>query len=129
MGVLCLESTRRYLLTGMRGIAIDGDKPKVDNPERERLQKLKRQLEKERGDFVDAFKRAAGDIGKGGRDSAKSWVGKNADNWHNHVAGHRKTVHTRLSTVLEDIQREINSMPEKVTAEEANSMNRNRRMY
>jgi len=107
----------------------DGDKPKVDYPERERLQSLKRQLEKERSDLVDALKQAATDIGKGGRDSAKSWVGKNADKWHNDVTGHRKTVRTRIDKVLEDIQREINSMPEKVTPEEASSMNRNRRMY
>ncbi|MEV0183984.1 hypothetical protein AB0I54_32575 [Streptomyces sp. NPDC050625] len=107
----------------------DGDKPKVDNPERERLQKLKLQLEKEQGDFVDAFKRAATDIGKGGRDSSKSWVGKNADKWHEDAAGHRKTVRNRITRVLEDIQREIGSMPEKVTPEEANSMNRNRRLY
>ncbi|MEU1162963.1 hypothetical protein ABZ372_20675 [Streptomyces sp. NPDC005921] len=107
----------------------DGDKPKVDNPERERLQKLKTQLEKERGDFVDAFKRAVTDVGKGGRDSSKSWVGKNADKWHNDTAGHRKVVGTRIATVLDDIQREIDSMPEKVTQEEATSMNRNRRMY
>lgn len=105
------------------------DKPKVDNPERERLQSLKRQLEKDRPDLVDALKRAASDIGKGGRDSAKSWVGKNADKWHNDVAGHRKTVRSRVDKVLEDIQREIDSMPEKVTQEEASSMNRNRRMY
>ncbi|WP_405671035.1 hypothetical protein [Streptomyces sp. NBC_01530] len=129
MSVLHLEDTRRHPVTGVRDITTDGDKPKVDNPERERLQKLKQQLEKERGDFVDAFKRAAGDIGKGGRDSSKSWVGKNADKWHNDAVGHRKTVHTRITTVLADIQREIDSMPEKVTQEEANSMNRNRRMY
>lgn len=110
-------------------MAADGDKPKVDNPERERLQGLKRDLQKEHGDLVDALKRAATDIGKGGRDSSKSWVGKNADKWHNDVAGHRKTVRARIDKVLEDIQREIDSMPEKVTPEEATAMNRNRRMY
>ncbi|CCK28232.1 hypothetical protein BN159_3853 [Streptomyces davaonensis JCM 4913] len=110
-------------------MANDGAKPKVDNPERERLVKLKQQLEKERSDLVGALKRAATDIGKGGRDSAKAWVGKNADKWHNDVSGHRKTVRSRIDKVLEDIQREIDSMPAKVTPEEASSMNRNRRMY
>ncbi|MDL2079984.1 hypothetical protein QNN03_26435 [Streptomyces sp. GXMU-J15] len=110
-------------------MAADGDKPKVDNPERERLVKLKEQLEKERPDLVDALKRAATDVGKGGKDSVKAWVGKNADKWHSEVAGHRKTVRSRIDQVLEDIQREIDSMPVKVTPEEASSMNRNRRMY
>jgi hypothetical protein len=54
-------------------------------------------------------------------------VGRNADKWHNDVAGHRKTVRARIDKVLEDVQREIDRMPEKVTPEEANSMNRNRR--
>ncbi|MFJ4541042.1 hypothetical protein ACIP39_34540 [Streptomyces tibetensis] len=107
----------------------EGDEPKVDNPDRERLQKLKRELEKERGEFVSSLKKAAADIGKGGRDSVRSWVGKNADKWHDDVAGHRKTVRTRIDKVLEDVQREIDRMPEKVTQEEANSMNRSRHMY
>ncbi|MFJ2819481.1 MULTISPECIES: hypothetical protein [unclassified Streptomyces] len=107
----------------------DSDKPKVDNPERERLVKLRSQFEKERGEFVDAFKRAATDIGKGGRDSSKAWVGKNADAWHTEAAGHRKAVNAKFAKILEDIQRQIDSMPEKVTQEEATSMNRNRRMY
>jgi hypothetical protein len=110
-------------------MATGDDKPKVDNPERERLQGLKRQLEKDRTGLVDALKKAAADIGKGGRDSDKSWVGKNADKWNDDVSGRRKTVRSRIDKVLEDIQREINSMPEKVTPEEATSMNRNRRMY
>ncbi|SNX63208.1 hypothetical protein SAMN06272735_5010 [Streptomyces sp. TLI_55] len=107
----------------------EDSKPKVDNPERERLRRLKGQLEKELGDFTDAFKKAASDIGNGGRDSSKSWVGKNADKWNLDVTGQRKKVRSRMDKVLEAIQREINSMPEKVTPEEANSMNRNRRMY
>lgn len=107
----------------------DDDKPKQDNPDRERLQSLKRQLEKDRAYLVDALKRAAADIGKGGRDSAKSWVGKSADKWHNDVAGHRKTVRARIDKALEDIQREIDRMPEKLTPEEVNAMNRNRRNY
>ncbi|MFF7042583.1 hypothetical protein ACIP4T_14830 [Streptomyces massasporeus] len=107
----------------------DGDKPKVDNPDRVRLQKLKQELEKERGELVSSLKKAAAEIGKGGRDSVRSWVGKNADKWHDDVAGHRKTVRTRIDKVLEDIQREIDRMPEKVTPEEANSMNRSRHMY
>ncbi|MFJ6127070.1 hypothetical protein ACIQKE_18480 [Streptomyces griseoviridis] len=104
------------------------EKPKVDNPERVRLQALKGQLEKERGEFVDAFKNAAADVGKGGRDSSKSWVGTNADAWHTVASGHRRTLSARFTTVIEDIQREIDGMPEKVTPEEATSMNRNRRM-
>ncbi|MEU6380024.1 hypothetical protein [Streptomyces sp. NPDC046909] len=107
----------------------DGDKPKVDNPERERLRGLKQQLEKERSDLVGTLKRAATDVGKGGRDSDKSWVGTNADKWHDDVSGRRATVRSRIDKVLEDIQREIDTMPEKVTPEEAASMNRNRRMY
>ncbi|MGW1727384.1 hypothetical protein ACWCQK_31260 [Streptomyces sp. NPDC002306] len=107
----------------------DGEKPKQDNPDRERLRNLRRQLQKDRTDLVDALNKAARDIGKGGRDSVKSWVGKNADQWHGDVAARRKTVHTRIDKVLDDIQREIDSMPEKVTPEEANSMNRNRRIY
>ncbi|MFE2584695.1 hypothetical protein [Streptomyces sp. NPDC059378] len=110
-------------------MAADGDKPQVDNPERERLKRLKSDLQKEHADLVGALKRAADDIGNGGPDSAKSWVGKNADKWHNDVAGRRKVVRARLDTVLDDIQREIDSMPEKVTSDEAVSMNRNRRMY
>ncbi|MPY30728.1 hypothetical protein FNH09_05180 [Streptomyces adustus] len=109
-------------------MAADGDTAKVDNPERERLKELKRDLQREHATLVGALKQAEKDIGNGGRDSAKSWVGKNADNWHREVAGHRKVVRTRIDKVLEDIQREIDSMPEKVTSEEATSMNRNRRM-
>jgi hypothetical protein len=59
----------------------------------------------------------------------RSWAGKNADKWHDDVAGHRKTVRTRIDTALKGIQREIDRMPEKVTQEEANSMNRSRHMY
>ncbi|MFJ2260036.1 hypothetical protein ACIOKD_17110 [Streptomyces sp. NPDC087844] len=110
-------------------MAAANDKPKQDNPERERLQRLRRELEKERSDLVDALKRGARDIGKGGRDSTKSWVGKTADKWHGDVIGHRKTVRARIDKVLTDIQREIDRMPEKVTPEEASAMNRNRRMY
>lgn len=107
----------------------DGDdKPKVDNPDRERLVGLKRELQKERAELVGAFKRAAADIGKGGASSTKAWVGKTANKWHSDVNGHRKTVRTRIDKLLVDIQREINRLPEKVTPEEATMMNRNRRM-
>ncbi|MDT0475400.1 hypothetical protein RM863_25055 [Streptomyces sp. DSM 41014] len=105
----------------------EDEQPKVNNPDRERLKEIKRQLEKNRGDFVDAFKKAANDIGNGGGDSAKSWVGKNADKWNNDATGQRRKVRTRIEKVFEDIQREIDGMPEKVTQEEATSMNRNRR--
>ncbi|MCX4665217.1 hypothetical protein OG453_00765 [Streptomyces sp. NBC_01381] len=107
----------------------DSDKkPKVDNPDRERLVGLKRELEKERDSLVGALKRAAEDIGKGGANSKKSWVGTTANKWHSDVAGHRKTARMRIDKVLADIQREIDRMPEKVTPEEATSMNRNRRL-
>ena len=56
-------------------------------------------------------------------------MGKSADKWHNDVAGHRKTVRARIDKALEDIQREIDRMPEKLTPEEVKAMNRNRRNY
>jgi hypothetical protein len=105
------------------------EEARVDNPERERLVRLKRELEKERGELVGALRRAASEVGRGGRDSAKAWVGRRADRWHDEVAGHRRTIRARIDTVLEDIQREIDSMPEKVTPAEATSMHRNQRMY
>ncbi|WP_327297309.1 MULTISPECIES: hypothetical protein [unclassified Streptomyces] len=106
----------------------DSKTTKVDNPDRERLMGIKKQLTKERADLVGALKRAAADIGNGGRDSKKSWVGKNADKWHSDVTGRRKTVHTRIDKVIADIQRELDRMPEKVTPEEAQAMNRNRHL-
>ncbi|MFF8013999.1 hypothetical protein [Streptomyces sp. NPDC007929] len=36
----------------------------MDNPDRERLQKLKRELEKEPGEIVNSWKRAAADLGQ-----------------------------------------------------------------
>jgi hypothetical protein len=107
----------------------DSDKPSQENPDRERLLRLKRELANDRADLVDALKRAAADVGKGGRDSKKSWVGENADRWHSDINGHRQTVRARIDKVLDDIQREIDRMPEKVTAEEANSMNKSRSLW
>ena len=127
------EAETKCLLCRVRsdegGTGAESDESKVDDPDRERLQKLKRELEEERDEFVSSIKKAAADIGKGGRDSVRSWVGKNADQWHDDVTGHCKPVRTRIDKVLEDVQREIDRMPEKDTQEEANSMNRSRHMY
>ncbi|EFL01523.1 MULTISPECIES: hypothetical protein [Streptomyces] len=109
-------------------MAAEEAKPKVDNPDRLRLEGLRQALVNERTDFVLAFELAEKDIDKGDATAALAWVGDTAERWHGEVAGHRTKVRERIDAVLEDLRRRINSMPAQVTPEEASAMSRNRRM-
>lgn len=100
----------------------DRDRATVDHPLRERLKTLRRELQREREDLEKCLKRVVRDVGKGGPDSEKSWTGKNAERWHEDAAGHRRGIRRALGYMASTLDTKIQSLPEKVTPEEAKMM-------
>jgi len=98
--------------------------PKVPNPDRERLRRVKIEFERERAELEGVFKRAETTIGNGDRNSGKAWVGRTADRWLGDVRGRRGHVRKLFGHAVDEIQRKIDSMPEKVTQQEAAMMNK-----
>ncbi|MFI0896609.1 hypothetical protein [Streptomyces sp. NPDC020983] len=96
----------------------------MPNPDRERLKSLKIEFEKEQADLESVFKQAETTIGDGGKDSGRAWVGRTADNWRGDVRGRRGHVKRLLGRTLDEMQRKIDAMPEKVTVQEAAAMNK-----
>ncbi|MFJ4439628.1 hypothetical protein [Streptomyces sp. NPDC088923] len=82
----------------------------------------------ERTDFVTTFQLAEKEIDRGSATAELAWIGHKAEQWHDHMASHRSKVRERYDAVLEEVGRRINSMPDKVTPEQAMAMSRNRRM-
>lgn len=93
------------------------DGPKVDNPWRQQLLTLKRDLHKEMHGLQELLKKPCADVGQ-----RISWVGPTADAWHTDADGRRKDMLAQLKKLLPLIDAEIATCPEKVTADEAKAM-------
>ncbi|NJA55699.1 hypothetical protein HC023_04445 [Streptomyces sp. NEAU-H3] len=96
------------------------EQPKVDNPMKERLEALKRNVQQEVGKMEKHLKKASQDIGEGTDD--KSWIGVTADKWHADAKGNRDRMLREIGKLVPAIQRKIDSMPDKVPANEAKMM-------
>ncbi|GAB2458744.1 hypothetical protein [Streptomyces incanus] len=90
--------------------------PKVDNPRKADLEKLRRDLAKEVEHLRRALKGPTEDIG-----GDKVWVGKNARAWHRELQGRHKKLGEQVDKLLPLVDAAIRSEPEKVTAAEARS--------
>ncbi|MCX5420894.1 hypothetical protein [Streptomyces sp. NBC_00078] len=88
--------------------------PKVDNPRKADLVKLRGDLAKEVARLRDTLKRPTEDIG-----GDKVWVGKNARAWHRELDGRNKRLGDQVDKLLPVIDAAIRSEPEKVPASEA----------
>ncbi|ASY33048.1 MULTISPECIES: hypothetical protein [unclassified Streptomyces] len=66
------------------------------------------------------LKKASQDIGEGTDD--KSWIGVTADKWHADAKGNRDRMLREIGKLVPAIQRKIDSMPDKVPANEAKMM-------
>lgn len=96
------------------------EQPKVDNPMKQRLETLKRNVQEEVGKMEKHLKKASQDVGEGTKD--KSWVGKTADDWHTDIEGNRGRMLGELKKLVPAIQRKIDSVPDKVPLNEAKLM-------
>ncbi|GAB2780141.1 hypothetical protein GCM10027073_11030 [Streptomyces chlorus] len=90
--------------------------PKVDNPRKADLEKLRRDLAKEVEHLRKALKGPTEDIG-----GDKVWVGKNARAWHRELQGRHKKLGEQVDKLLPLVDAAIRNEPEKVTAAEARS--------
>ncbi|MEV0981290.1 hypothetical protein [Streptomyces sp. NPDC049915] len=90
--------------------------PKVANPRRADLERLRSDLSKE----VDALKKAlqgpTEEIG-----GSEVWVGKNARAWHRELEGRHKRLGEQVDKLLPIVDAAIRAEPEKVSASEARS--------
>ncbi|MFI2029006.1 hypothetical protein [Streptomyces buecherae] len=100
----------------------DAAKATVDNPYRQRLKDLRNEVRRELDGLSRVLERPVRDVGKGGPNSDKSWVGKTADRWHDDASGRRKAMRRHLDRLLPAIENRIQALPEKVTPAEARSM-------
>ncbi|WP_431036363.1 hypothetical protein ACQYWQ_20135 [Streptomyces sp. P6-2-1] len=96
------------------------EQPKVDNPMKTRLETLKGNVQDEVGKMEKHLKKASQDVG--GKSEGKSWIGKTADNWHTEIEGNRGRMLRELKKLVPAIQRKLDSMPDKVPANEAKMM-------
>jgi hypothetical protein len=90
---------------------------KAENPRRQALVTLKKDLEHEIHVLAGLLKKASSDVG-----DKRSWAGPNAKNWHSDIEGHRKATLTRLGHLIPAVQAEINRTPERVSPAEAKLM-------
>ncbi|MFJ7176748.1 hypothetical protein ACIQXA_10130 [Streptomyces massasporeus] len=93
--------------------------PKVDNPRKADLEKLRRDLAKEVEQLKKALKGPTADIG-----GDKVWVGKNARVWHQELQGRHKKVGEQVEKLLPLIDAAIRNEPDKVSASEARVYNK-----
>jgi hypothetical protein len=93
---------------------VSDSEPKVDNPRKADLVKLRGDLAKEVARLRDAFKRPTEDIG-----GDKVWVGKNARAWHRELDGRNKRLGDQVDKLLPVIDAAIRNEPDKVSATEA----------
>ncbi|MFI1353871.1 hypothetical protein ACH4TV_09845 [Streptomyces sp. NPDC020898] len=91
-----------------------GSEPKVSNPRKADLEKLRRDLAKEVEDLKKALKKPTEEIG-----GDQVWVGKNARAWHKELEGRNKKLGDQVDKLLPVIDAAIRSEPEKVSATEA----------
>ncbi|MEU4879522.1 hypothetical protein OIE82_14640 [Streptomyces althioticus] len=92
--------------------------PKVDNPKKRDLEKLRSDLAKEVEQLRKALKKPTEDIG-----GDKVWVGKNARAWHKELQGRHKKIGEQVDKLLPLIDAAIRNEPEKVTPAEARAYN------
>jgi hypothetical protein len=88
--------------------------PKVPNPRRADLEKLRTDLVKEVDALSKALKGPTEDIG-----GEKVWVGKNARAWHRELDGRHRKLGEQVGKLLPIIDAAIRNEPEKVSAAEA----------
>ncbi|WP_052397383.1 hypothetical protein [Streptomyces sp. NRRL F-5123] len=96
----------------------------VPNPAISDLKSLKSRLMGEMGTLNDTLKQTNSDMG-----GKKVWVGKAADTWASDISGRRSRIQTLLGKLVPIIDAEINSLPEKVTPNEAKLYNMDRYRY
>ncbi|NGO45775.1 hypothetical protein [Streptomyces ureilyticus] len=93
--------------------------PKVPNPRKADLEKLRSDLAKEVEDLRKALKKPTEDIG-----GDTVWVGKNARAWHRELDGRHKKLGEQVDKLLPIIDAAVRSEPEKVSTSEARAYNR-----
>ncbi|MFI1484581.1 hypothetical protein [Streptomyces sp. NPDC020747] len=93
--------------------------PKVPNPRKADLEKLRSDLAKEVEELRTALKKPTEDIG-----GDTVWVGKNARTWHTELDGRHKKLGVQVDKLLPIIDAAIRSEPEKVSASEARTYNK-----
>lgn len=91
--------------------------PKVDNPYRASLQRLRKSLTTETEMLKKQLQTAAKDMG-----SKKVWVGKAASDWAKDLDGRRSRVKVLVEKLIPAVDAEIAKCPEKVTPGEAKMM-------
>ncbi|MEU3841759.1 hypothetical protein AB0E88_17220 [Streptomyces sp. NPDC028635] len=88
--------------------------PKVANPRRADLERLRSDLAKEVDALKNALKGPTEEIG-----GSDVWVGKNARTWHRELEGRHKRLGEQVGKLLPIIDAAIRAEPEKVTASDA----------
>lgn len=88
--------------------------PKVPNPRKADLVKLRGDLAKEVDTFRKALKGPTEDIG-----GDKVWVGKNARAWQKELDGRNKRLRDQVDKLLPVIDAAIRNEPDQVLATEA----------
>ncbi|WP_327297501.1 MULTISPECIES: hypothetical protein [unclassified Streptomyces] len=94
-----------------------GDPAKAENPRRQALVRLKKDIEHEMHVLTGLLKKASSDVG-----DKRSWAGPNAKTWHSDIEGRRKAMLTQLGNLIPVVQAEINRTPERVSPAEAKMM-------
>lgn len=97
--------------------------PMVGNPARAELTRLRGEVASAREGIATALDAAAAKMGDG-----KTWTGPTAaTNWAAEVTGRKKNLGSWVDSVLRQIDAQLRSMPEKVTATEARSFHNDQR--
>ncbi|WP_217140662.1 hypothetical protein [Streptomyces sp. AC627_RSS907] len=95
--------------------------PKVPNPRRADLEKLRNDLAKDVESLRKALKGPTEDIG-----GESVWVGKNARAWHRELDGRHRKLGEEVGKLLPVIDAAIRGEPEKVSATEARAYHQGR---
>jgi hypothetical protein len=93
------------------------DEPMVDNPQRQALETLKANLQRETHELTKLLQGAETDTGPQG-----TWVGPTAASWHTEIAGRRKDLGIQLAKLVPEVQAAIDRCPQQVTQSQAKSM-------
>ncbi|WP_405779614.1 hypothetical protein [Streptomyces sp. NBC_00859] len=92
--------------------------PKVPNPRKADLVRLRSDLAKQVDAFRAALKKPTADVG-----GDKVWVGKNARAWHMELNGRHKRLVGQVEKLLPVVDAAIKGQPDKVPAAEARMYN------
>ncbi|MFD9001850.1 hypothetical protein ACFV0T_12895 [Streptomyces sp. NPDC059582] len=90
--------------------------PKVPNPRKADLEKLRSDLAKEVESLKRALKGPTEEIG-----GDKVWVGRNARAWHRELDGRHRKLSEQVGNLLPVVDAAIRDEPEKVSAADARS--------